>query len=418
MACAVWKKALVAAVVLVGLVAHTSQLLDGWRKVRGVDHGRDFASYHYAVQVAVDGGDPYDVGALSSRAKADDTRRSVHPFFYPPPFLLTMVWVAPLSLGEAYRAWFWVDSLFLLAALLALWRWRPGWPTLVAGGVILASFTPLVNNHVMGQANLPVVALVAWGALLALRKRPWLGGVLVGIACMLKMSPGLLVAWWLVRRDWKPAIAACVTAAVLSLASLPLAGFDVQLRFYTEILPSLSSGDYNGLTVPITLFGNHSIPNLWAQAFPGSGLTDAARLGGSLTNLAVVAAVFAGVWRTRDELGALCALGALVAVMLLVPAYTYEHHTVFLVIPLVALASALATGRLSPAWLVGLVPAYVLSAWQISHLKKVASNQADAIGWLLQEAKFFALVVVLVACVVAARSEPGLGSDPDALREG
>ncbi|MCP4807078.1 MAG: DUF2029 domain-containing protein [Proteobacteria bacterium] len=412
-----WKKALLAAVVLVGLGLHVVQLLDGWKKVRGVDHGRDFASYHYAVQVAVDGGDPYDKAALAGTASAEGTRRAVHPFFYPPPFLLTMAWVAPLSLADAYQAWFWVDSLFLLAALLALWWWRPRWETLVVGAVMLGSFTPLVNNHVMGQANLPVVALVAWGVVLSLRGRPIPGGVLVGIACMLKMSPGLLVAWWLVRREWTPAVAACVTAVVLSLLTLPLAGPDVQLRFYTDVLPSLGAGEYNGLTVPIDLFGNHSIPNLYAQIWPaGTGLSEPARLAGSLTNLALVVGVFAGVWRTRDELGALSALGALVVVMLLVPAYTYEHHTVFVLIPWVAVAGALVSRRLHPGWLVVLVPAYVVSAWQIAHLKRIALAHSPALELALQELKFLSLVVLLVACVVAARSEAGAGPDPDPLR--
>ena len=399
------KRAVLGVVVAVGVLLHGLQLLDGWDKVRGVKHGRDFASYHYALHAAWEGLDPYDKAELASLAKAEGTRKAVHPYFYPPPFLLTMAWVRPLSLPAAYQAWFWLDSLFLLAALLALIRWRPGPPALVMGAVLLASFTPLINNHVMGQANLPVVALVAGGLLAERRGRGVLGGVLIGVACMLKMSPGLLVAWWLVRREWRPAVAAIGTAVALTLLSLPLVGLDGQLHFYTEILPGLGQGDYNGLTVEIAMFGNHSIPNLFAQLWPGgrTTLSTAARVASGATSLGLVAGAFWCLRAPKDDLDHLSAAGALVVLMLLVPVYTYEHHVVFAVIPWIAVACALWEGRLHRAWLVGLVPAYVLGAWQLSHWKQVALDQGPALSWAMQEAKAFALILLGVACLAAVR---------------
>ena len=399
------KRAVLGVVVAVGVLLHVVHLLDGWDRVKGADHGRDFASYHYAVQAAWDGGDPYDKAQLGVLAKAEGTRKSVHPYFYPPPFLLTMAWVRPLSMPQAYKAWFWLDSLFLLAALLALVRWRPGFPSLAMGAVLLATFTPLINNHVMGQANLPVVALVACGMLADRRHRPILGGVLVGVACMLKMSPGLLVAWWLVRREWRPAIAACSTAVALTLLSLPLVGLDGQLHFYTDVLPGLGEGDYNGLTVEIAMFGNHSIPNLFAQLWPGgkTTLSTAARIGGGLTSLVLIGAAFWWLRKPKDDLDHLCALGALVVILLMVPVYTYEHHVVFALIPWVAVACAVWEGRLHRAWLVGLVPAYVVAAWQLSHWKAVALAQGPVLEWAMQEAKAVSLLLLGFACLASLR---------------
>ena len=66
-------------------------------------HGRDYATYHYAVQEVWQGGDPYVTAALDQRARAEGTRATVFPYFYPPPFLLTMAWATPLSLADGYR---------------------------------------------------------------------------------------------------------------------------------------------------------------------------------------------------------------------------------------------------------------------------------------------------------------------------
>ena len=98
----------------------------------------------------------------------------------------------------------------------------------------------------MGQANFPGLLLALAGLWQAEKDREWLGGALMGAACMLKMSPALWVVWWLARQRWRAAAGAVLCGAALSLLVLPLAGPSVQLRFYTEILPTFGSGDYNG----------------------------------------------------------------------------------------------------------------------------------------------------------------------------
>src|SRR5262245_33184272 len=64
--------------------------------------GRDFASYHYAAKVAWAGGNPYDKGALDARARQEGTRPEVHPFFYPPPFLMLAAWSIPFPLRTGF----------------------------------------------------------------------------------------------------------------------------------------------------------------------------------------------------------------------------------------------------------------------------------------------------------------------------
>jgi len=396
-----------------------------WAKVTAAPHARDFASYYYAAQAADRGEDPYRTRALNKLARRDpdrdDRRRGVHPFFYPPPFLLAMQWTLPLTLERAYRAWFILDSFFLLAALAALARWLPWKPIVLGSALILASHTAIHDNHWMGQANLPVLALTLWGLYLAeveppgRRGRVIAGGALVGLACMLKMSPGLLVAWWLLRRRWLAAGAACAAAVALSVASLPVLDLDGQLRFYREILPGFASGDYNGLKVSILLPGNHSLPNLWAMAYDaGATLEGPARRGASLSNLALVAA---GAWalrrQTPDLAGAAYAAAAVSVIMLLVPVYTYEHHLSTAIFPALAAGAALASRRLGWGWAAACALAYVPLAWTWGGVRGLSRELGGIPGLLVQESKFAALVIFGLACAVAARRPDGAAGKRD-----
>ncbi len=395
-------------------VVYGVQALGPWKaRTWRADSARDFASYYYAVQVAADGGDPYAKRALTVRAREDGTRKGgVHPFFYPPPFLLSFAWVLPLDLQAAFHTWFWVEHLFLLAVMLALWRWHPSRPMALALGVMAASFSPIPDNDWMGQANLFVLACVVPGLLLVERGRWRLGGALVGLGCMLKMSPALLVAWWLLQGRWRPVLAAVITALALSLASLPLVGVDVQWRFFTEVLPGFGSGDYNGLTVPITLTHNHSIPSLLHELFGGGATTSLEPTAGWVSRFITLALLGLLGWRFRrpgaDPLAALCQVGVVVVLMLVLPVYTYEHHMVWMLVPYAAAFAALAAGRLGKLWWVLLVLAYLVQALPLDWLKELYSELRVLGGlrepayYLLRESKFIAALLTGLACVLAA----------------
>jgi alpha-1,2-mannosyltransferase len=366
------------------------------------------ASYYYAVQVASEGGDPYDVAALSEAARAEGTRDHVHPFFYPPPFLLAVAWTLPLDLSTAYRLQYWFDELSLLAAMLALWGWwRPlGAAVPVAITVYASLMFPVVYSHLMGQVNGPILALVIAGLWMAQTRRETAGGILLGCAAMFKMSPAIFVAWWLLRGQHRAVLSAVGTALVLSLATLPLLGIADQFAFYTDILPAFASGDYNGLTIKIGMFANHSIPNLLDQLFPGDGsrLSDTARW---ISTGAALALAAAAGWalRREDSLEQTAAqVSALFLLALLIPVYTYEHHLIF-ALPAMVLGAVLSWRRAIPGWAIAMVlGASVVLCVPHPLLKPLArTTLGGGPGWLVQEAKFAALLTLGTAMFALAR---------------
>jgi alpha-1,2-mannosyltransferase len=299
--------------------------------------GRDFASYYYAFRVASAGGDPYDTAALERLARREHTRKRVNPFFYPPPFLLTQAFAGTLTLRQGFFCLLALNELLLAACAFMCVRWYG-----VAFGVMalmVALYSPFFDHAQMGQANLLVLAPLLAGLALA-PKRPWLGGALVGVAAMLKMSPALMLAYFVLERRLRAVVAAGVAAVALSVATLPLVGFAAQRRFYLQVLPSFSSGEYHGLSLPIGMTSNHSIPSFWNRLWHGP---DGHHLSAAASHLSTLTAVLLfALWAYRFRRSArdpdANAIGALLVLMTFIPVYTYEHHLVFLMLALGAAA--------------------------------------------------------------------------------
>ena len=380
-----------------GLCAHLLFALGpAWEKVSTTKSGRDFASYYYAVQVAADGGDPYDNGALAAKAKKDRTRSDVHPYFYPPPFLLTMGWALPFSLPTAYKGMLLLNELLLFGCVGAALCWYRVAPW--AAAAVLGLYSPIPDNAWMGQANLLALLPMLVGLAVA-ERRPWLGGVLVGFAAMLKMSPALFLVYWAMRGRWKAVAAAVVTAVASTLVTLPLVGVPEQLRFYTEVLPGFSSGDYHGLSVPITLPANHSVADLWNTLWPGPSkfrLSPAAQHATLATMLALLGA---WAWRFRRSSGTEpdpAAVGALTVIMVVTPVYTYEHHLVFLMLAVMAMLT------LRPG-VAAILVAFFLG-WPLEWLRAVQARLPDALGPVMRESKFVAEMALFAMLMLPRRA--------------
>ena len=396
------RRSLVAIVWVVVLAVFAVQSKVRWDDDQRVVSGADFASYYFAAKVAQEGGNPYRPRQLRQSAKGSSRGGAVHPFFYPPPFLALVWWAPQLDLSTAYQVWWGVNLLcgLLCFGVLARW-WRAlGTATPLALAALLVTFTALPNNLTMGQANLPVMALALGGLWLADEDRPWLGGVLMGAACMFKMSPALFVAWWLLRWRWREVAAACGTAVVLSVLSLPMLSLDLQIDFYVRVLPAFADGRYNGLTVPIAMFGNHSIPNLIHQVVGGPSLR-LAPLSSSLSSVAsgtlLVGLTTAFWWNPPDALARHAQVAAVGGLMLLIPVYTYEHHMVWIIPAMVVCIVAQAEGRL-PATFAPFVAAAVVAQcfpiWVLRELSEALGRQhLTLFAFALQEAKFAALLV-------------------------
>lgn len=270
-------------------------------------------AYYVAGQVAGEGRDPYDPTLY--RAPEDDGKGvrkprqmgafNVDQYEYPPPFLLVpRLFTAVVPDFVRLRAlWFALNLGLLFTGVVATARLLEGaaatrafllsplvWPA-------WATLSLLQKGNVQGT----IFVLALLGMALHERRRHVLGGALLAFAVVSKLYPGPLVAYLLVRRQWRATAWTVGFGIAFALASLADTGWAPQVGFLHH-LPGLLGGQaFPAFRNPMAIAINYSIPGLAFKArlfdVPGMGF-GAARVIGTTCTLAVLALI-AWVGRRR-----------------------------------------------------------------------------------------------------------------------
>jgi alpha-1,2-mannosyltransferase len=333
------------ALVLAGLVVHT-----GGRHI-------DLEVYRFGVQAWLAGGDMY--GPLP-----ETSGHIALPFIYPPFAALLMV---PLAIVPWTLSWTLLLALSTLALGAVLYvTARRLWPSGgVAGALSVTSILlplamavqpgkdidfdhptvglpplaldPVLQTIEFGQINLLLMALVAVDVLVARPK--WPRGVLIGIAAAIKLTPAVFILYFLLRRDYRAAATAAVSAAAGAIATL--LAFAVaptaSLRFWLD-------NPVSGVSAS-PFFTNQTFQAVLVRA----GVEGSAKTVGwivlSLLLLALAAPVIA---RAPAPL----AMVATAGVGLLVSPTSWSHHWVWIA-PALLVGAATAARLRSTGWWIG-----------------------------------------------------------------
>ncbi len=158
-------------------------------------YGNDFTVFYAAARQVWLTGNPYDIPI-----------RAATPYLYPPLFAQLLTPLAWLPLPVA--AFLWAAGNVLAVG----WLWRlvqrvlPPTPdrNLMYAGWWLALGPVLLGNFLLGQVNLWIAALVTF-ALLAdtRRQQAATGGLALAAAVSVKLSPALLIPYFVGRRAWR-----------------------------------------------------------------------------------------------------------------------------------------------------------------------------------------------------------------------
>lgn len=180
--------------------------------------GTDFISFWTSGRMLQAGANVYDTAAhIAAQREFYAIPGEYTAFFYPPNFL-PFVW--PLGFMPYFPAlgvWLAATGAAFLAAVRSWFRalGLKGPPA-----VLVAAFPPLFVTLTHGQTSLLLAALLG-GGLLLVGRRPWLAGVLIGLATI-KPQFGLLVPIALLASgQWRTIAGAALSAlALAALASL------------------------------------------------------------------------------------------------------------------------------------------------------------------------------------------------------
>jgi alpha-1,2-mannosyltransferase len=380
----------------------------------------DFPSFYWGARYAwVDHLNPY--GESSFAPVEPQTGQSIFPYLYPPFSLLLFAPLAWFSYPTARVVMLGVNLACLLGCLyLLLWLYLR--PRRVWLGLVLAVFglvfQPVLVTLDHGQVNLLVLFLIllSWAGL-EKKIAPFWAALALSAAIVLKTYPVILLAWFVLKREWRVlgwTFVFLAAATVLSGVLLPGLWAD----WVVQVLPS---GGY-GLT-PMGLFSpaapwNQGINGFTARLFLENTYSANFFLSPRVAKVAPVALSLGVLFPTLfvlalrvlprqfalfrksplsilsvDTVGQVTtslnleALAALLLVMFLITPLSWEHHLVF-ALPAIFLLACRLADRGKVRWqLFGAVLCGLLLALPLPF-----SSEALRAGWqvLLISIKFYA----------------------------
>ena len=289
----------------------------------------DLQIYFRTVRFWLAGNNIYDY------AQPDPVNGSLG-FTYPP---LAAVLMAPMGA----LSWPVVKAVTVIAILSAtaacVWlclrervRLAPRWMVLAVGATTAGMFLldPIRQNLSFGQINMFLGVLVFVDLLVLQPRGSRWAGVGIGLAMAIKITPGLFLIYFLLGRQWRPAITALISAAVATAAAAVVAP-TATWTFYTSLLwDSDRVGHIGGAA-------NQSIEGLLARV----GTIDHPDKAAWLILVVLVFAV--GMFRVRRALSAGDRLTAITLTGLtgvLISPVSWPHHLVWLIPAVIILVSA------------------------------------------------------------------------------
>lgn len=359
----------------------------------------DFA-INWTAALALRHGIPlYDATALQALAMThiDDGMRQLFngPFQRYISLPTTAMLLTPFSLLPFELATLLYRSVMLLALIigtrLAL-RDQPTLPptALVLSVVLVMLWQPARTSLQLGQVDGWIVLALGLTLFAVSRQRPWLAGIGIGVATLLKISPALLLLHCLLRRQWSTVLAGGLTIlAGIILCALPQHGDDLK-TFVWQVTPTLRHGTAHaqnqalgavlarlaaGPAAPTTFFDT---PGQWQWV----GLLPAVLL---LPSMA---------WQRRQQPLHPLELGCCIVLALLAGPLSWDHYSSWALLP-----AALLLHRADSRWITlpAVLPFLFALPVSQSHTAPLISwaigNNAYVIGhWLLLFSCLWALL--------------------------
>ncbi|SER83036.1 alpha-1,2-mannosyltransferase [Actinokineospora terrae] len=362
----------------------------GW--ALGWHLGVDNAVYRSGAVALLHGEPLYDQMFLS-----DEPSWARLPFTYPPT---AAVFFVPLAIVPTQVAWGVLAAISLLLltyvikvcveALPTRPQWMDPMRTAVLLGVVLFGLEPVWRTVFLGQVNIVLMALVVIDVLVLGARGSRFGGVLVGVAAAVKLTPLVFVGLLLLKKRWADAARAVVTFVVLQGLVFLLIPHDFT-RFWGHAVQDPQR------IGPIYWAGNQSLNGLVLR------LTDNADW--SMTVVAPIALVLAVpcvLWVRR--MSPLPALLVTAFFGLLVSPVSWSHHWVWAVPLIVFLLSRLPDHNPTRAQLAPTVAVVLVFASCV--LLAMRNGKAVEFDWTVLEyvvGSAYMLVPLVAGAVLLAR---------------
>jgi len=314
----------------------------------------------------------YDAGR---RVLEGRTLANLPHYRYPPTFAVLVAPLCALGFAPFYFVWYLINLwLFGVSGALARGICLPNAPHVPLRYhwlplLLVAAFA--VDNLILGQTNILIMALVYLAFRDDLRNRQWRAGIPLGAAIAIKAFPAPLLAYFLFRVRLRLVASALLSCAFfLLLVPAPARGFQRNLREVSDwgqrvAMPYLSRGQAGDWGQHALDFGNQSLPavvrryltRVDAQVMARESApiyVNVADLSSRQVNLVVLGLLAAlglgfmaacGLRRPRSQVELAGEYALATVLLLLVSALSWTYFFVMLLLPVVVARRLLEGGK-------------------------------------------------------------------------
>ncbi len=182
-------------------------------------------------------------------------------YLYPPLLAqLLMPVVEFLSYDEAALVWLLLNMVILIGTLTMLVNYIPAkWAKMLWVGAVF--FFPIGQALYIGQVTIIMLALLAFAWVAVQEDKPRLAGVLLATAAWIKVFPGVLVLYFLWKRDWEVIRGVALAGIILLLFQVAVSGPEMMLAFFGTLFELTANGQ------PDVNFENNSIMAFASRLF-------------------------------------------------------------------------------------------------------------------------------------------------------
>jgi Glycosyltransferase family 87 len=268
-----------------------------------------------------------------------------------------------------------VESVALyVASLLLVWhalkRLTPHVLHWVFPVLLFALFPPTRSSLGLGQSDITIFFLMTLLLWAYTRDRRLIAGIAAGIATLTKLIPGLLILYWVWKREWQLAIYSLATAVAIVLATLPFVGLPVWIQFLTQVFPALSTGTAyaNNQTLP-GLINRLMLSPRFSMGLQSAPDLPIVRVVTSVAEAIVLAIT---LWFTRGRLESRRSLrfalefSAWLVAMLVISPIAWDHYFTWLLLPITVILAALLNSQITNSRAAALVIVLAIGLWLIS----------------------------------------------------
>jgi hypothetical protein len=218
---------------------------------------------------------------------------------------------------------------------------------LLVVGLVLSS-SVLETQVLHGQLN-GLLLLLMTGAWFASRHdRSLVSGACVGAATALKLFPGLLILFFIARRQWRAALAAVASGVLLNALAVGVLGTDAFRDYLLVVMPQANRFCDTWPNASLLGFLTRLLDGSFGQTTPLIRWPQFAQTIWLALSLIGVVLTWRATARDRSPQSHDLMLSLWIGLMLLISPITWDHYFLLAVLPLIALWKHNAVGLPTP----------------------------------------------------------------------